>query len=164
MPVDFIPNSNNPKCLQILSSVLYGTAFLHLKTTGLPATKRATFSTAGCFCCLARGVDPAAATLAAAPDGLAERGAYLPKGASRDLCLPCSPHFPSLSPSSMPAFPACKFLPFTPFLAPGLSVSCSLHSWPALVEGQIFTALRLTEDRTGAQETGVSLQLTQTEG
>lgn len=65
-------------------------------------------------------MDPAAATLAAAPHGLAERGAYLPKGAPRDLCLPCSP------PLGLPCsfFHAC---------IPGLQVS-TLHPlsgpWP----------------------------------
>ena len=50
-------------------------------------------------------------------------------------------------------------LPSTLSWPPGLSVSCSPSSWPALGEGQIFTALRLTQDRTGVQKTGVSLQV-----
>lgn len=119
-----------------------------------------TFPTAGCSCFLVRGVDPAAATLPACSRWPGREGAYLPKGAP-GTCV-CSV-FPTPTLSSMPAHPACKFPPFTPFLASGLSVSCSLHSWPALGEGQIFTAPRLTEDRTGAQKTGVSSQLTQTE-
>lgn len=92
-----------------------------------------------------------------------QRGSIFARRGPGDLCLLRFPHSPSPALSSMPAHPACKFPPFTPFLASGLSVSCSLHSWPALGEGQIFTAPRLTEDRTGAQKTGVSSQLTQTE-
>lgn len=80
-----------------------------------------------------------------------QRGSVFAQGGPGDLCLLRFPHSPSPALSSMPAHPACKFPPFTPFLASGLSVSCSLHSWPALGEGQIFTAPRLTEDRTGAQ-------------
>lgn len=67
------------------------------------------------------------------------------------VCLSTSPLWPSPSPLSM----STHRLPpprLHPILAPRLSVSCSPSSWPALGEGQIFTALRLTQDRTGVQK------------
>lgn len=84
------------------------------------------------------------------------------------VCLPALP-LPALS---QPPLPQCTpdlqvfRLPLpasTPSWPPGLSVSCSLSSWPALGEGQIFTALRLTRDRTGVQKPGVSLRVTRVE-
>lgn len=69
------------------------------------------------------------------------------------LCLSPSLLLPLLHIQARPAkFPAPLPLP-----GPRLSVSCSLRSWLALGEGQIFTAPWLTQDRTGAQRPGVSL-------
>ena len=66
----------------------------------------------------------------------------------------------ALSPAPSPIAHTDSPLSLPPYLGPpGLSVSCSPSSWPALGEGQIFTALRLTQDRTGVQKTGVSLQV-----
>lgn len=74
------------------------------------------------------------------------------------VCLSASPLWPSPSPLSHSAHRLPPPSP-PPHPGPRLSVSCSPSSWPALGEGQIFTALRLTQDRTGVQKTGVSLQV-----
>lgn len=97
-------------------------------------------------------------------------GMYLPEGPPGACVCLCALPLPALSqpplPQRTPGLPVFRLPPphLHPILAPGLSVSSSLSSWPALGEGQIFTALRLTQDRTGVQKTGVSLRVTKARG
>lgn len=92
--------------------------------------------------------------------------AYLPQGPP-GACICFASPLCSPNPPSIRAHQACEFpispLP-TPLILAPWPVSCSLSSWPALGEGQIFTTWRLTQDRTGIQKTGVSLRVTKTEG
>lgn len=112
---------------------------------------KATFSTAGCFCLPGEGPGPAATALVACSRWRGRKGKIFARGSPRGLCLLCLP-LPSPSPPSIRAHQACKFSTWPPFLALGLSVSCSLSSWPALGEGQIFTAPQLTQDLTGTKD------------